>query len=102
MKSDEIIATLRAHETELKEAGVLSLSLIGSFARGDAHDESDIDVVVRLSDDPTRRGFRFVGRIEEISRRLEAIVNRPVDVITESVHNERLRRRIAEDRKVAF
>jgi predicted nucleotidyltransferase len=102
MKSDEIIATLRAHETELKAAGVLSLSLIGSFARGDAHDDSDIDIVVRLSDDPKRRGFRFFGRIEELSRRLEAIVKRPVDVITEPVHNERLRRGIAEDRKIAF
>jgi predicted nucleotidyltransferase len=102
MTRDEIIATLRAHEGELRAAGVLSLSLVGSFARGDAQEDSDIDVVVRLTDDPERRGFRFVGRLDELTRQLEAIVKRPVDVITEPVQNDRLRRRLEEDRTIAF
>jgi uncharacterized protein len=102
MTREDIIAALRAHEPELKAAGVLSLSLVGSFARGDAEDDSDIDVVVRLTDDPQYRGFKHFGRLEELTRRLEAILKRPVDVITEPVHNERLRRRIAEDRTLAF
>jgi len=102
MTRDDIIAALRAHEPELKAVGVLSLSLVGSFARGDAKDDSDVDVVVRLTDDPERRGFRYIGRLEELTRQLEAILERPVDVITEPVHNERLRRRIAEGRTLAF
>ena len=102
MKRDEIIATLRAHEPELKAAGILSLSLVGSFARDEAHDESDVDVVVRLAEDPARRGFRHVSRLQELTRQLESILKRPVDVITEPVDNERLRRAISEDRTIAF
>ena len=102
MNRDEIIAKFRAHEAELRAAGVLRLSLVGSFARGDASEDSDVDVVVRLTDDPNRRGFRFYGRLEELTRKLEGIVSRPVDIITEPIHNERLKRRIAEDQTIAF
>jgi predicted nucleotidyltransferase len=35
MSQDQIISALRAHEQELKRAGIASLSLIGSAARGD-------------------------------------------------------------------
>ena len=39
MRRDEIIAKLRDHEAELRAAGVASLALIGSVARG----EHDVD-----------------------------------------------------------
>ena len=48
MKSDEIIAKLRAHEQELRAAGVTSLALFGSTARGEQRPDSDIDVVVQF------------------------------------------------------
>jgi predicted nucleotidyltransferase len=39
-----VIATLRAHEAELRKAGVRSLSLFGSAARGKTENDSDIDL----------------------------------------------------------
>ena len=102
MKRDEVIATLRAHESELKAAGVLSLSLFGSFARDEARDDSDVDVVVRLTDEAQYRGFGYFGRIEELTRQLESILKRPVDVVTEPIRKDRLRRRVERDRTVAF
>ncbi len=102
MTRDEIIAALRAHESELKSAGVLSLALVGSFARGDATESSDVDLVVRLTDDPEQRGFRYFGRLEKLTRRLEVILQKPVDVITEPIEKVRLRREIERDRTVAF
>jgi uncharacterized protein len=51
MNPDQIIATLRAHEAELRTAGVQSLSLLGSVARGEATEASDVDVLVRLTPD---------------------------------------------------
>ena len=101
-KADEVVATIRAHERELKAAGVLSLSLFGSVARGDDQDGSDVDVLVKLKDDPTQGGFAYVGRLTDLSRRLTAILGRPVDVVTEPVHKDRLRRRIERDRILAF
>lgn len=102
MKRDEVIATLRAHEPELKAAGVASLALFGSVARGDDRDDSDLDVVVRLTDEASRGGFAYFGRLEAIRVRLTAIVGRPVDVIAEPVRRAGLRRAIQADSAVAF
>jgi uncharacterized protein len=55
MEKNEIIAKLRAREAELREAGVASLSVVGSFARGDDRNDSDIDLLVRLTEE-ARRG----------------------------------------------
>ena len=102
MNRDDIIATLRAHETELRAAGVASLSLIGSAARGRGRDDSDIDVLVRLEPEAAGAGFAYFGRIDALTHRLETILKRPVDIITEPVPKERLRREVDRDRTVAF
>src|SRR5882757_9672640 len=96
MSQKEIISALRAHESELKEAGVASLSLIGSIARGD--DRPDSDVVVSLTKDARRGGFAYFGRIDRLRERLEAILARQVDLVAELVRKERLRREIEKDR----
>jgi predicted nucleotidyltransferase len=44
MSSNEAISILRAHETELKAAGVRSLRIFGSVARDESGPESDIDL----------------------------------------------------------
>jgi predicted nucleotidyltransferase len=53
MDRDQVIATLREHEPELKAAGILRLSLFGSTARGDRGLDSDIDLLASF--DGTRR-----------------------------------------------
>ncbi|MGD0023574.1 MAG: nucleotidyltransferase domain-containing protein [Xanthobacteraceae bacterium] len=102
MKRDEIIARLRAHEPELRAAGVSSLALFGSAARGDQRNDSDIDVVVRLTEDAAAGGFAYFGRLDALSRRLASILERPVDVVAEPIRKDRLRRSIEKDRIIAF
>lgn len=102
MKQDEIIAKLRAHELELRAAGVARLALFGSAARGEERTDSDIDVVIRLTEEAGHGGFAYFGRVDALSRQLQAILGRPVDVIAEPVRKEGLRRRIEEDQIVAF
>jgi hypothetical protein len=54
MNTEQVIAKLREHETELKAAGVEHLFLHGSYARGSAiRDVSDVDVIAEF--DPVRR-----------------------------------------------
>ena len=53
MDREQVLATLRNHERQLKEAGIVRLSLFGSMARGDAGPESDIDLLAGF--DETRR-----------------------------------------------
>lgn len=102
MKRDEIIARLRAHERELRAAGVAGLALFGSAARGEQRDDSDVDVVVKLSDEARQGGFAYFGRIDSLTRRLAEILERPVDVVAEPIMKDRLRRAIEKDRIVAF
>lgn len=45
MDREQVLARLRAHEQELKGAGIISLSLFGSVARGVATEQSDIDLI---------------------------------------------------------
>jgi predicted nucleotidyltransferase len=44
MKRDEAISRLRQHEVDLKRLGVEHLYMFGSTARGEAQDDSDVDL----------------------------------------------------------
>jgi predicted nucleotidyltransferase len=79
-----VIAALKAHEQEFRAAGVLSVSLFGSVARGEdsAH---DIDVAVRLGENFSARGFHYFRSLSELEGRLSDILGCKVDVIEESV-----------------
>ncbi len=81
MRRDDAIAVLKAHASELRELGVVRLSLFGSTARDEADDHSDVDVVVRLEE--ISSGFATFGRLDLIKRRLGELLQTRVDVIPE-------------------
>jgi uncharacterized protein len=102
MRREEVLATLRAHEAELRDAGVLTLSVFGSVARDDAGVASDVDVLVRLDEAVRRSGFRYFGQLATLGERLRDMLGAEVDVVAEPVRKEHLRRAIARDRVIAF
>jgi predicted nucleotidyltransferase len=102
MQRDEVLAALRAHEAELRQAGVVALSVFGSVARGEATGTSDVDVLVQLDDAVRQSGFRYFGQLATLNERLRDILGTNVDVVAEPVRKERLRRAIERDRVVAF
>ncbi|HUI14364.1 MAG TPA: nucleotidyltransferase domain-containing protein [Xanthobacteraceae bacterium] len=102
MKRDELISRLRAHEQELRAAGVTGLALFGSAARGEQRDDSDVDVVVKLSAEARSEGFAYFGRLDTLNRRLTEILDRPVDIVVEPIRKEGLRQEIERDQIVAF
>ncbi len=102
MNREQAKATLRAYEPELKAIGVLSASLFGSVARDDAGPDSDVDVVVRLAENFSTGGFDYFGRLEELQKRLSAILGCKVDVIEEPVRKARFQAEIDRDRSFAF
>ncbi len=96
--AEQVIATLRAHETELRRAGIRRLSLFGSVARGDADASSDVDLAVEF--DPGARMDLF--RLTALERRITEIVGRRVDLLPEPAEKPRLRANIDRDRRPAF
>ena len=101
MRRDQAIATLRAHEAELRAEGVESASLFGSVAR-DEPSAQDVDVAVRLGDRFSRPGFEYFRRLDELERQLAALLACKVDVVEEPVRKERFQKAIDRDRALAF
>jgi predicted nucleotidyltransferase len=96
--AERVIATLRADEEELVQAGLRSLSLFGSLARGKTEMDSDIDLVAEF--DPAARTDLL--RLNALERRLAEILGGPVELLPEPVEKRRLPDQINRDRRRAF
>src|SRR5579859_7793950 len=96
--ADHVIATLRDHEAELRQAGVRHLSLFGSVARGDAGADSDIDLAAEF--DPAAE--MDLIRLVALERRIGKALGRAVEILPEPVENPRLRANVERDRRIAF
>jgi predicted nucleotidyltransferase len=101
MERDQIIAALKAHEQEFRTAGVLSVSLFGSVARGE-DSPHDVDVAVRLGENFSAPGLNYFIRLGELEERLSGILGCKVDVIEEPVRKKRFQTEIDRDRALAF
>ena len=67
---------------ELKKAGVLRSALFGSFARGEAGPESDVDILVEFPEGKTL--FDLI----ELEENLKSALGRKVEVVTyRSLHH---------------
>ena len=77
MTPEMLQKTLRSHREEFqKELGVLSLSVFGSVARGEASATSDVDVLVEFE------GRADFNRFMSLKERLESLLGMPVDLVT--------------------
>lgn len=81
MKSDlqNVLATLRAHEADLRRLGVAHAAVFGSVARGEACPESDIDVLVDLDENQPMGVFEYARLKLYMNQLLEGssdVVNR--------------------------
>jgi predicted nucleotidyltransferase len=77
MSRDEVIATLRAHEPELRGRGVVHAALFGSLARGDNRPGSDTDIMIDLDPEAPIGVWGYVGLKEYIA----SLFDGPVDVV---------------------
>jgi len=101
MERDQVIAALKAHEQELRTAGVLSVSLFGSVARGE-NAARDVDVAVRLGQNFSEPGLQYFSRLSDLEGRLSGILGCKVDVVEEPVRKKRFQTEIDRDRTLAF
>lgn len=82
---DKIRETLRECLPEIREKyGVTSIGVFGSYARGEAGPDSDVDIIIEL-DRPI--GWELV----ELSDYLESRLQRPVDLVIKRSLNPLIR-----------
>ena len=96
--AERVIATLRAHEAELRQAGLRSVSLFGSVARGETETDSDIDLAAEF--DPAAR--MDLLQLTALERRIAELLGSPVDLLPEPAEKSRLQDQINRDRLRAF
>ena len=86
MNRDEVLDMLRTHKPTLVERfGVNELALFGSFARDQATDGSDVDILVRFDGPATSRSYFGVQFY------IEDLLGRRVDLVTDKALRSELR-----------
>ena len=89
MDRDTAIATLKAHEAELRQLGVEHLYLFGSTVRGEARPDSDVDL---FFDHP--EGSLGLFELMDLREAAARILGRKADIITRRSLHPVLRTRI--------
>ena len=89
MKRDDAIAILKEHEAELRELGVEHLYLFGSTARGEAREDSDVDL---FFDHP--EGSLGLYQLMDVKDTAARILGRKTEILTRRSLHPVLRERI--------
>jgi len=89
MERERAISLLRHHEAELKKLGVAHLYLFGSTVRGEAHDQSDIDLFF-----DHEKGKLGLFELMDLKERTATILGEKTDIMTRESLHPRLRQRI--------
>lgn len=98
MDRDSVIEALRAHEPELRAAGIIRLSLFGSTARAEAGPDSDVDLLAAY--DSTRRVSLLT--IAGLELQLAEWLGRKVDLVEAGTLKPRIQEEVAAEAVRAF
>lgn len=85
MSRDEVLRILAEHKEEIEAMGVKSVAIFGSTARGEAGEDSDVDILVEFSGPVGMFGFL------DVKSRLESILGRTVDLATADALRRQMR-----------
>jgi hypothetical protein len=78
MTRQEVLNILNAHREEWRSFGVKSLAVFGSFARDEATDDSDVDILVDYEPEADPGLFEFINLQDHLTR----LLGRRVDLAT--------------------
>jgi predicted nucleotidyltransferase len=89
MQRGEAITKLKEHEAELRRLGVERLYLFGSTVRGEAREDSDVDLFFDYE-----RGKLGVLELMDVKEETSRILGRKADIMTRDSLHKVLRSRI--------
>jgi predicted nucleotidyltransferase len=85
MDRQSILHYLKKIKPKYAKEGFIIEGLFGSYARDEANEKSDIDILIHTEPTFTKRyGFSSIARLDEIKRELSAHLKTPVDLASSS------------------
>jgi len=91
MKRDKAISRLKQHEADLKRLGVEHLYMFGSTVRGEAKDDSDVDLFFDY-----QRGKLGLFELMDVKEYAANILGHKTDIMTRDSLHKTLRQQIEE------
>ena len=91
MKRDEAISRLKQHDADLKRLGVEHLYMFGSTVRGEAKDDSDVDLFFDY-----QRGKLGLFELMDVKEYAANILGHKTDIMTRDSLHKTLRQQIEE------
>jgi predicted nucleotidyltransferase len=89
MQRDEAISRLQQHEADLKRLGVEHLYMFGSMARGEANNDSDVDLFFDY-----QKGKLGVYELMDVKEYAASILGRKTDIMARDSLHKTLREAI--------
>jgi len=89
MKRDEAISQLTQHQADLKRLGVEHLYMFGSTARGEAKEDSDVDLFFDYE-----KGRLGLFELMDVKEYAASILGGKTDIMTRDSLHKTLRRQI--------
>lgn len=97
MKREEAISRLQQHEAELRQLGVEHLYMFGSAARGEATEDSDVDLFF-----DHEKGKLGLFELMDVKERTARILGQKADIMTRDSLHPVLRKRIEKTAVLVF
>ncbi len=97
MKRDQAMSLLRCHEADLKRLGVEHLYMFGSTARGEANEDSDVDLFF-----DHQKGKLGLFDLMDVKERAASILGQETEIMTRNSLHPRLKKRIEESAVLVF
>ena len=86
LTQDEIERKLKTIKKQYEKDGIAIIGFFGSYARGDATEQSDLDILIETKERFVRESdpFGAFSRLREIKEQLQILFQIPVDIADRS------------------
>lgn len=83
MTKEYILNTLKQLKPQYNQEGVILLGIFGSYAREEANEKSDIDILIETTPKFLNKykGFKAFSKLDEIKEDLKKILKKDIDFV---------------------